>query len=175
MQSNHKYAKTVFEICKKANNISLIQNQLQVINYLFNKIASFRLVLITKRLNQNDKINILDKSLSSFNPLVIEFLSILIQNNQINNLPNIISRFNNMANAFLGVNKINIITASKLSNDDFDSIVKSISQKLNTKPQFNTITDPEMIGGIKLRIGNNIFDNSVSYQINQLKKTLHKV
>ena len=80
-----------------------------------------------------------------------------------------------MVNASLGVNKINIITASKLSNDDFDSIVKSISQKLNTKPQFNTIIDPEMIGGIKLRIGNNIFDNSVSYQINQLKKTLHNV
>ena len=52
---------------------------------------------------------------------------------------------------------------------------EKISGILNSSPAVNNITQPEIIGGMKLRVGNNIFDNSINYQINQLKKTLHNV
>ena len=61
--NNHKYAKTFFDLCKKANNIAKIHTQLKLVAYLFNKVPAFRLVIITKRLNNNDKINIIGKSL----------------------------------------------------------------------------------------------------------------
>ena len=51
-------------------------------------------------------------------------------------------------------------------------------QFMNTMKEMDYINvkeDLEIIGGIKLRIGNKIFDNSISYQINQLKKTLHNM
>ena len=60
MKNNHKYAKTFFELCKKIDTISSIQNQLQSIVYLFNKVSAFRLVLITKRLNHDQKVDIID-------------------------------------------------------------------------------------------------------------------
>ena len=41
--------------------------------------------------------------------------------------------------------------------------------------KINKMLDSKLIGGMKLRIGNKIFDNSISYQINQLKKTLHNM
>ena len=68
-----------------------------------------------------------------------------------------------------------IITATKLNEDDLSSLSEKIDGILNNSPSVNNITDPKIIGGIKLRVGNNIFDNSVSYQINQLKKTLHNM
>ena len=175
MQKNHKYAKTFFELCKKIDNISHIQNQLQSIVYLFSKVSAFRLVLITKRLNHDNKIDIISKSLHSFDPIIIEFLSIIIKNNHINHLLNIISRFNNMAHVHSHMNNIEITTANKLNEEDLQSISHAISQKLNVSPKINTLVNVDIIGGIKLRVGNNIFDNSISYQINQLKKTLHNM
>ena len=173
--NNHKYAKTFFDLCQKANNISKIHAQLKLVAYLFNKVSAFRLVVITKRLNNNDKINIIKKSLYSFDLTVIEFLTIIIKNNRINHLIDIINRFNKLVHAHSHMNNIEITTATKLNDEDLQSLSNIISQKLQLSPKINTSIDTKIIGGIKLRIGNNIFDNSIHYQINQLKKTLHNM
>ena len=98
MQNNQHYAKTLFNICSKENCIRSIHNQLNSINYLFNKAPAFRLVLITKRIDNQNKVNILKNALKMFNPLIVEFLSIIVINNQTNNLLNIISSFNRLVN-----------------------------------------------------------------------------
>ena len=78
MQYNKQYAKTLFEVCEKADCIRIIQNQLYSVSYLFNKVPVFRLVLITKRIDNQNKINIIKNTLIKFNPLIVEFLSIII-------------------------------------------------------------------------------------------------
>jgi len=175
MNNNYKYAKTFFDICKKTDKVSVIHNQLKSIEYLYNKVPAFRLVLITKRLTSEDKINIISKSLHSFDAMIMEFLSFIINNNHINQLLNIILRFKKMVKSSDQINNIEITTANKLNDEDLESIKNTLGQKLRNVSQINTLIDTDIIGGIKLRIGNNIFDNSISYQINKLKKTLHNM
>ena len=175
MQSNYKYAKTLFDLSKKLDCISLIQNQLKSVSYLYNKVPAFRLVLITKRINSENKIEIIKNSLNEFEPLIVEFVSILIQYNQTNHLLNVIAKFNHMANTDSNVSKVEITTAEKLNDTDLEYVSQTIYNKLNTNPKINIKIDSNMIGGIKLRVGNKIFDNSISYQIKQLKKTLHNM
>ena len=175
MHTSQIYAKTLFDLCKKSNRVSLIQEQLKSVAYLYNKVPAFRLVLITKRINNKDKIKIIAKALNKFDLLLVEFISIIIENNQISSLLDIITRFNTLVNKSGSINKVEITTASKLDNQDFESIANALSEKLNFKPEISQIIDSKILGGIKLRIGNNIFDNSINYQINQLKKTLHNM
>ena len=175
MQSNYKYAKTLFDLSKQTNSVNKIKNELKAVAYLYNKVSAFRLVLITKRINAENKSNIICNALNKFEPLIVEFVLILIKNNQTNNLLDIIVRFNNMCSADFNMNKISVTTANKLSDSQLDNIANIIYSKIGFKPEIDQFTDSELIGGIKLRIGNKIFDNSVSYQINQLKKTLHNM
>ena len=130
MQNNSHYAKTLFNLCIKSNCIRLIQGQLKSIASLFHKVSAFRLVLITKRINNQNKAAIIAKTLTSFNPLVIEFLSIIISNNQSNNLLDIISRFNHLVNLHSSVQDVNIITAHKLEDVEIESLTKSIHSTL---------------------------------------------
>jgi len=175
MQNNQQYAKILFELGEKANCISMLQSQLKSLQYLFNKVPAFRLVLITKRLDNQNKINIVKNTLTMFDPLILEFISIIINKNQINNLLNIISRFNRLVHTHSSIQEVDIITAQQLPDEDMLNLSESISAKLDSKPKINILHDPQIIGGVKLRIGNKIFDNSVGYQIKQLKKTLHNV
>jgi F-type H+-transporting ATPase subunit delta len=175
MQSNYKYAKTLFDLSKKSDCIELVHKQLNSISYLYNKVPAFRLVLITKRINSNNKVEIIRNALKGFESLIVEFISILIQNNQTNNLLDIILRFNNMENKDSNIRKVEITTSEKLNNTELEHVSQAIYNKLNTNPKISIKTAPNMIGGIKLRVGNKIFDNSVSYQIKQLKKTLHNM
>ena len=175
MQNNQKYAETLFDICKKSNCDALIQEQLNAVKKLYSKVPIFRLILLTKRIQNNDKVDIIKNSLQSFNPIIIEFISIIINGNQTNNMLNIISRFNHLVNSQNNIKKIDIITADKLDDGDLEELTKKICNALDSKPSINSIYDPNIIGGIKLRIGNKIYDNSISCQINQLKKNLHNM
>ena len=175
MQSNYKYAKTLFDLSLKANSVSKIKNELKVVAYLYSKVSAFRLVFITKRIDVEKKSNILSNALGKFEPLVVEFILILINNNQTNNLLDIIYRFNNMSNSDSSSKKVEITTANELDNLQLEHIQNAIYSKLGFKPKINKMTDSKLIGGMKLRIGNKVFDNSISYQINQLKKTLHNM
>ena len=175
MQSNYKYAKTLFDLSIKTNSVNKIKNELKAVAYLYNKVPAFRIVFITKRIDMGKKSNILRNALKQFEPLVVEFISILINNNQTNNLLDIISRFNKMSNADSSSSKVEIITANEIENSQVEHIQNAIYAKLGFKPKINKMIDSKLIGGMKLRIGNKIFDNSISYQINQLKKTLHNM
>ena len=66
-------------------------------------------------------------------------------------------------------------TLYKLEENEMQTIAESLCKKLSSNPKINIIEDSNIIGGMKLRIGNKIFDNSISYQINELKKTLHNM
>tara|TARA_B110000263_G_scaffold73192_1_gene63991 strand:- start:2099 stop:2626 length:528 start_codon:yes stop_codon:yes gene_type:complete len=175
MYNRHKYAKSLFDVSVKANNVLTVKKELQLIAYLFKKTSTFRLIFITKKINLNKKVDIIHNTLNMFSSLTVEFLTIIINNNHSHDLLNIISKFNHLSESHIGINKVDIITATKLSEEEVNSLSQKINGILNNSPSVNNITDPNIIGGIKLRVGNNIFDNSVSYQINQLKKTLHNM
>jgi F-type H+-transporting ATPase subunit delta len=168
-----KYAKVLFDSCSKSELLSSIQNELSHIEYLFTKTPVFRLVLITKRINNENKVKIISNALKDFNPITIEFLSTIINNNQSNELSIIIHRFNRLVNMQTDIKSIDIITAQQMDQSYLQSVVLKISSNIKTNPNINNIVDENIIGGMKLRIGNKIFDNSVNYQLNQLKKTLH--
>tara|TARA_Y100000590_G_scaffold407873_3_gene498541 strand:+ start:5174 stop:5701 length:528 start_codon:yes stop_codon:yes gene_type:complete len=175
MNSNNKYAKTLFDLSLQYKCTEMVQNQLKSIAHLFNKSSAFRLVLISKRLDIKTKVNVISKTLIKFNPLIIEFISIIINNNLANELLDIIYKFNRLTSSNLQTDNVDVIIAHKLNKDDIDSLSESIYNALNAKPKINVKHDANIIGGMKLRVGNKIFDNSVSYQINQLKKTLHNM
>ena len=80
-----------------------------------------------------------------------------------------------MANLRSDIEEINIVTAEKLDNEEVQNLSQAIYDRLNSNPKINIINDPNIIGGIKLRVGNKIFDNSVICKINQLKKSLHNM
>lgn len=175
MHNTHKYAKALFNTANKANKITETKKEFQLIANLYKKNSAFRLLFITKKIDSNQKIEIINKVLNMLNPLTLEFLKIIINNNQSNELLKVIKKFDYLSESHLGVNKVDIITATKLSDQDLQDLSQRLSRILNNSPSINNIPDPEIIGGIKLRVGNNIFDNSVNYQINQLKKTLHNM
>ena len=175
MHNNYKYAKALFNVSNETSNISLITKELQLISYLYKKTSTFRLLLITKKIDVKKKSEIIRQIFNMLNPLTIEFLNIVITNNHSNQLLNIINKFNHIKDSQLGSNRVDIITAFPLSEEELNSLSHTISGILNSTPSVNNITQPEIVGGMKLRVGNNVFDNSISYQINQLKKTLYNV
>ena len=164
-----KYSYTLFNVAKQHDIIKKLDNQLTVIKNLYKKEASFRLLFESKRIDKVTKHTIIKNVLIDFENVIVEFLCVLITRKQTGHLINIIDKFLSLSQKKLNTNKIEVITAKRLDED----IVKQLFSQLNYK--IETAVDASIIGGMKIKHGNKIFDNSIACQLNQLKKNLHNM
>ena len=54
-------------------------------------------------------------------------------------------------------------------------LINNIESKLNKKVSAKNEVDPDIIGGVKLMIGNKVVDGSISHQLRKIKYTLEQV
>ena len=163
------YSNTFFNIANENHLLDQIMVELGKIKYLYKTEPNFRLLFESKRINSEIKKTILKNVLSSFENVIVEFLCILIEQKCSKYLIQIIDKFIKLSKKAQHAHEIEVITANQLD----ENLINELSRKLNCT--IKTTIDKSMIGGIKLRKGNTIFDNSISFQINNLKKTLHNV
>ena len=163
------YSNTLFNVAKKHNLLDQITADLGKVKHLYRMEAKFRLLFESKRINNEAKQAILKSVLAAFDKVVVEFLCIIIDHKYSKYLIRIIDKFTQLANKTRDANEVEIITANQLDNN----VITDLSNKLNCSVKITI--DQSIIGGIKLRKGNKIFDNSISFQLNNLKKTLYNV
>ena len=170
-----KYSQALYNVSAKNKNILNIKDELNVIMQMYKKIATFRFVIITKSITSEKKCNILKNTLHSFNPLIVEFISLIILDGHSKKITDIIKHYNKLVDSTMEMNTIDLIVAEKLEDVHINEISNSLSEILKAKPKINVIQKPEIIGGMKLKIGNKVFDNSISSQLSKLKKTLYNM
>jgi len=163
------YSNTLFNIASKNDLLDQITLELGQIKSLYKTEPNFRLLFESKRINNESKQAIIRNVLTTFEIVVVEFLCIMINQKCSKYLIQIIDRFMKLSKKIQHANEIEIITANQLD----ENLIGELSSKLNCT--IKTTIDESMIGGIKLRKGNKIFDNSISFQLSNLKKTLHNV
>ena len=163
------YSNTLFNIANKYDLLNQITSDLGKIKYLYKTESNFRLLFESKRINNETKQNILKSVFTTFNDVVVEFLCIIIEQKHAQYLIQIIDKFIKLSKKAQHAHEIEVITANQLD----ENLINELSSKLNCT--IKTTIDQSMIGGIKLRKGNTIFDNSISFQLNNLKKTLYNV
>lgn len=172
----NKYAKALFLIAKKSDDFVMGSNRLKLLNKIYSSSSDFRLLLKTKRINSDDKITIIKKIFfNSLSSLEIDMLCFLIKDGNTNLLEHIIKRFNFLYDSAEFNLKLIISTAEKIEEEHLSGIVENISNKLNKKLEIVQEVVPEIIGGVRFRIGNSIIDGSISNRLQKLDKVLKEV
>jgi len=82
--------------------------------------------------------------------------------------------FIELANEQLGYTKATIVSAKELSDDDYNKLIKAIEVKTNKKVILTKKIDKSVIAGIKVIIGNNVTDITMSSKIEKMRNSLLK-
>lgn len=106
-----------------------------------------------------------DKKLSE---VLKNFVQLVARDHKLKQMPKIISEFTRLAKKEQGIEEIKIKSAHELDEKTIEKI-KNIFGK-NTEA--TTEIEKEMLGGIKIKIGDKILDASLKTQLNKLKQTL---
>ena len=164
-----KYSNTLFKISKKYNLLEIVIPQVISIKDIYKRESAFRVLCESKQMKLDIKKEIINNVFSQYDNILKEFLCIVLDKKLTSQLLNILNRFLSLAKKELETQEIEIVSANTIAED----ILDQLSTTLNCKIQLTV--NPNIIGGIQLRQGNKIFDNSISYQLNQLKNTLYNL
>ena len=100
---------------------------------------------------------------------LIEYLK---KNNQLEMLPELLKEAKKETKKYSDENTAHVYSAVELSDGEKKEIKETLESNLKKTLDFKTYTDSELIGGIKIRIGDKVIDYSISNKIDQLKASL---
>lgn len=100
------------------------------------------------------------------------FVQVLAENERLVVLPEIVSQFEALRSAHENVLDAQVSTAFPLSDAQLAEIVATLEAKHGRKVKASVQVDPELIGGVSIRIGDEVSDASVRGKLAQLAGAL---
>jgi F-type H+-transporting ATPase subunit delta len=77
-----------------------------------------------------------------------------------------------MADEFRNIAKVDLIAANEVSEEDAKFLAEKLSATTGKTVQLNLKVDPALIGGVKLRMGDQIIDGTVAKKLEMLREQL---
>lgn len=173
---SNTYARALFELAlqqggqERAEEIS---GELEDIVELTRSDARFNEFLASRVLGLRER----DRSIEAIfsgrcSPLVLNFLRLLNRKRRLGYLPPMAQAFDRLVQEQFGRVEVDVFTPAPIDDAQLRSIRDRLASALGKEPVIHPYTDPGMIGGIKLRIGDQLIDASVSARLRQMRDRL---
>lgn len=102
--------------------------------------------------------------------LALRFLLVLNNKARLRRLESISAAFDQLVHEALGRIEVDIYTPGPLGPEQLDTIKRRIQAALGKDPVLYSYTDAAMIGGVRLRIGDQLIDGSVASRLRRLRQ-----
>lgn len=97
-----------------------------------------------------------------------EFINFLIIDDQLPYFSKILTRYTKLVKQNNRLEMVEIISAKELSNESIKKIAEEIKTTFNIDPIISTVINENILGGMAIRVGDRVFDNTISRQIEKL-------
>ena len=166
-------AAALLVVAKEIDAVDEVQRSIKLVIELLKKDAQFRAFMQSKRFTIEQKTEVIKFGLEDVcNPLIQELLIIEIDQN-----PTILMRdlsyiFDAMVKDELNIVPVEAHVADELSVDELAYLQKTLEESIGKDTELDLKIDPNLLGGIKLRIENTFLDASIKNKMDNLRREL---
>ncbi|KAA0216718.1 MAG: ATP synthase F1 subunit delta [Leptolyngbya sp. PLA3] len=170
------YARALFELSLQQggqDRVESIAGELEDVIELARVDARFNEFLASRVLGVKERDASLERIFAGrCSALVLNFLRLLNRKNRLSHLPPIAQAYDALMQEHFGRVEVDVYTPAPIDDAQLRSIRDRLAAAIGKEPIIHPYTDPGMIGGVKLRIGDQLIDASVSARLRQMRDRL---
>lgn len=168
-----RYASALFDLSQQHGQTASIQAELQELKKAFRDNKGLGELLSSPKLSVAKKKEIMTDIFKGVNPIVMNTLFVLLDAKRMDEVQNVFSEFHELANDAAGIAEAKVYSTRPLTELETNSISTTFAHKVGKQSlRIENIIDPSLIGGIRLQIGNQIYDSSLSAKLDKLQRKL---
>ena len=164
------YARSLFEVAQERNSLDSVRDQVGAFADALDTSRELQTFFFSPYFSTAEKTDGLDRAVSGADPVVVNFLKLLIENHR---MPVIFRLRRELDRLWQEENKVlpvQITSAVQLDDGTIRSIGDRIGERTGRKVELRSAVDPDILGGIVLQVGNNVLDASIRNRLENLRK-----
>jgi ATP synthase F1 delta subunit len=164
------YARALFEVALERGVLDMVREQLAQFVDALSADRQLEIFFVSPYFSTAEKKDGLARMIEGAEETFMSFLETLVERQRMPEIFHIRARYEDMWDTEMRLLPVEVTSAVALDEATVRSIGERIGSGTGNKVQLTTVVDPDMLGGIVLRVGNVILDASIKNRLNQLRK-----
>ncbi|WP_010531585.1 F0F1 ATP synthase subunit delta [Lentibacillus jeotgali] len=168
-----RYAEALFQIGNEKGTLEQLASELDVLKSIFVENEKLVPFLEHPRVDNETKKQFINDVFQGFSDDVLNTLYLLTERHRIGIVPAVTDHFTQMVNDVKGIAEAKVYTVRELSESEKEQLENTFAKRFDKQAvKLETIVDPSIIGGLKLRIGNTIYDGTISGKLKRIERRI---
>ena len=169
-----RYALALFELAADGKAIDRVEQSLAAVREALDGSDDFRALTTSPVIQRGTATKAVLATADSLgvDATTKSFLGVLAENRRLGQLPQIIRAFRQLAARHRGEVTAEVTSAHQLSGDQVDALKQQLRQRLGREVSVDLSVDPDLLGGLVVRIGSQMIDSSIRTRLNALSSAM---
>ena len=169
-----RYALALFELAAEAKAIDQVEASLASVRAALDASDDFRALTTSPVVQRGAATKAVLATADSLDvdATTKSFLGVLAENRRLGQLPAIIRAFRRLAAHHRGETTAEVTSAHPLTGDQVVDLKQQLRTRLGREVSVDLAVDPDLLGGLVVRIGSQMIDSSIRTRLNALTSAM---
>ncbi|MGY4688419.1 F0F1 ATP synthase subunit delta [Salibacterium sp. K-3] len=169
----NRYAQALFELSKEKDMLADIRSELEAVKQALTENNEFFELLKHPKVSREKKETMVQEGLTAVSSTVQRTLLLMLEKKRIDLVFDMIEMFEELVDEEWKVGHALVTTVKPLTEQERDMIAETFAEKAGKDTLYiRNELDPELIGGLKVNLGDMIFDGSIKGQLDRMQRNL---
>ena len=162
------YSDVMFELAEEAGLVEQVMDDLEAVAEVLKDEPEFLSLLTLGQVKEDEKAKMVRRVFKGrVNDLTLDFLCVLAKRNRMNFVHGIGDRYEVLLDERKNLHRVEVTLAKEPTDGQTDKIKADIKEAINAAIKLSVNVDPDILGGIIIRKGDLVVDNSVRTILNR--------
>jgi F-type H+-transporting ATPase subunit delta len=164
------YARSLFEVAREQDKLDVLREQLRQFAAALKEHRELAIFFFSPYFATKEKQEGLHRAIEGADETLVNFLELLIENHRMPVIFRIRDEYERLWDDENLVLPVQITSAIELDPETTENLGRTIGERAGRRVQLAAKVDPDILGGIVLRVGNSILDASIRNRLEQLRR-----
>jgi F-type H+-transporting ATPase subunit delta len=169
-----RYASALFDLAQEKGVVSAVEADLDTLGQAIAESEDLANLIRNPQISRDDAAKAVDSvaGVLGLGDLTKNFLGVLAGNRRLGALPDVIAAFASIAAAARNEVSALVTSAHALSEDQIAALSAKLAAREGKSVKIKASVDPELLGGLVVRIGSQQIDSSIRTRLNSLAQSM---